>query len=99
MTPVPFNKRAGIEIIELTKDKARIYMPFNQENTNHAGGIAAGGIFALGELAPGAVIIANLGSDYLLLAQKMETRSIKDADPDSVETELRDKRTKFETNP
>jgi multicomponent K+:H+ antiporter subunit A len=42
---------------------------------------------------------ANIQQEVKLLDQKMETRSIKDAVPDSVETELRDKRTKVESNP
>lgn len=55
---VPFVRTLGLEFDEVTLDRAVLRMPDREDLHNHVGGPHAGAMFALGESASGAIVIA-----------------------------------------
>jgi uncharacterized protein (TIGR00369 family) len=80
---VPFVRTLGLEFDEVSLDRAVLRMPDRDDLHNHVGGPHAGAMFALGESASGAIVIAAFGDllgratplakhaeiDYLKIAQ------------------------------
>ncbi|MDQ1688214.1 MAG: hypothetical protein QOK42_1189 [Frankiaceae bacterium] len=64
---VPFVRTLGLEFDEVGQDRAVLRMPDREDLHNHVGGPHAGAMFALGESASGAVVIACF-SDLLARA-------------------------------
>lgn len=56
---VPFVRTLGLEFDEVALDRAVLRMPDRDDLHNHVGGPHAGAMFALGESASGAIVIAN----------------------------------------
>ena len=63
---VPFVRTLGLEFDEVSLDRAVLRMPDRPDLHNHVGGPHAGAMFALGESASGAIVIASFAD---LLAQ------------------------------
>jgi uncharacterized protein (TIGR00369 family) len=80
---VPFVRTLGLEFDEVSGDRAVLRMPDREDLHNHVGGPHAGAMFALGESASGAIVIATFADlfaratplakhaeiDYLKIAQ------------------------------
>ena len=60
---VPFARTLGLEFVEVDADgpRAVVRLPDSPANHNHVGGPHAGALFALGESASGAVVLAAFG--------------------------------------
>jgi acyl-coenzyme A thioesterase PaaI-like protein len=73
---VPFAKTLGIEFVEVAPDGARAVcrLPDNPAVHNHVGGPHAGAMFALGETASGAVVMATF-ADQLGRAVPLAVRA------------------------
>lgn len=56
---VPFVRTLGLEFDEVALDRAVLRMPDRDDLHNHVGGPHAGAMFALGESASGAIVIAS----------------------------------------
>ena len=56
---VPFIRTLGLQYDEISTDRAVLRMPDRDDLHNHVGGPHAGAMFALGESASGAVVLAN----------------------------------------
>jgi uncharacterized protein (TIGR00369 family) len=56
---VPFVRTLGLEFDEVSLDRAVLRMPDREDLHNHVGGPHAGAMFALGESASGAIVIAT----------------------------------------
>ena len=56
---VPLVKTFGMEYDEITTERAVVRLPDRADLHNHVGGPHAGVMFALGETASGAVVLAN----------------------------------------
>ncbi len=70
---VAFNRKAGTEITEIEPGVVRGRLKDLNDKTNHNGDIAAGGIFTLGELMPGALLSAELADlDIFLVVRRVE---------------------------
>jgi len=75
---VPFARTVGIEIIDVTLDgddiRAVAELPDAERLHNHVGGPHAGALFALGETASGAVVMAAFGP-HLALGTPLAVRA------------------------
>ena len=69
-TNVAFNVKAGLEMLDMEPGRVSARLKDKADNTNHNGDIAAGGIFTLGELVGGALVISELKSDQVFLVVK-----------------------------
>ena len=69
-TKVAFNIKAGVELTDVEPGRVRGRLKDMADNTNHLNDNAAGAIFTLGELMPGALLIAELDSDQVFLVVK-----------------------------
>ncbi|MFI2665627.1 DUF4442 domain-containing protein [Micromonospora carbonacea] len=63
---VPFARTLGVEFVEVAPEaaggvRAVVRLPDSPANHNHVGGPHAGALFALGETASGAVVLAAFG--------------------------------------
>ena len=56
---VPFVRTLGLEFDEVSLERAVLRMPDREDLHNHVGGPHAGAMFALGESASGAIVIAS----------------------------------------
>ncbi len=56
---VPLVKTLGMQYDEISTDRAIVRLPDRPDLHNHVGGPHAGVIFALGETASGAIVLAN----------------------------------------
>jgi acyl-coenzyme A thioesterase PaaI-like protein len=59
---VPFVRTLGLEYLELSTEHAVLRLPDRADLHNHVAGPHAGAMFALGESATGAIVIANFAS-------------------------------------
>src|SRR5438132_14288390 len=72
---VPWGRSVGIEVVELTADRAVCSLPDRPEHHNHFGALHAAVIYGLADMAAGAVTVAALGADVLARATPMLARS------------------------
>src|SRR5947207_14829896 len=61
MQAVPFARTLGVKFLDAGPDRAVLALPDAEELHNHVGGPHAGAMFALGETAAGAVVMAAFG--------------------------------------
>lgn len=58
---IPLVRRLGLSVLEVSASGARVHLPFDTENTSHAGGLHAGAQFTAAETAALVSCFAALG--------------------------------------
>ena len=70
---VPFNKPHGFKVIEITKEKVKILIPYKKRNLNHIRGLHATALATLSEFTTGLMLLKVLGAKkYRIILQKLE---------------------------
>jgi acyl-coenzyme A thioesterase PaaI-like protein len=73
---VPFNEHVGIEILELSEGRGVVRLPDMEQLRNHTGSQQAAALFAAGEAAAVAALVATFGDRLEALAPRPDGAQI-----------------------
>lgn len=70
---IPFNKPHGFKVVEVSKSRLKVLLPYRKRNFNHIRGIHACALATVSEFTTGFLLVANLDpKKYRLIMQRLE---------------------------
>jgi uncharacterized protein (TIGR00369 family) len=83
---IPFVKKVGVTVDELTATKVKLRLAYEPTNLNPLGIVHAGALFTLAETAAGAICLSALGTSVLFIAKSVDVRFRRPAKGDVTAT-------------
>jgi hypothetical protein len=70
---IPFNKPHGFKVVEVSKSRLKILLPYKRKNFNHIRGLHACALATVSEFTTGFLLVSNLdGKKFRLIMQRLE---------------------------
>jgi hypothetical protein len=70
---IPFNAPHGFKVIEVSKQRLKILLPYKRKNFNHIRGLHACALATVSEFATGFLLVSNVDAKkYRLIMQRLE---------------------------
>jgi acyl-coenzyme A thioesterase PaaI-like protein len=70
---IPFNKPHGFKVVEVSKSRLRILLPYKRKNFNHIRGLHACALATVSEFSTGFLLVSNLDAKkFRLIMQRLE---------------------------
>ena len=70
---IPFNKPHDFKVVEVSKTRLKILLPYKRKNFNHIRGLHACALATVSEFTTGFLLVSNLdGKKYRLIMQRLE---------------------------